>query len=225
MNIVKNRKIYMGISLIIIITGFIMFLINGFNYGIEFTGGTLIQIDAGKFISAEDVGPITDEFDENMSVVHGGEDKHQLILRSTKVLSNTQINKIADDFIENHEIDRKNFSAEKVGASMGAELRNKALLSIVIATVAMLIYISVRFEFKFGLAAIIALIHDVLVSLSFFTIFILPVEGSFIAAILTIVGYSINDTIVIFDRIREELKTNPRENIENIINNGISHSM
>jgi preprotein translocase SecF subunit len=107
---------------------------------------------------------------------------------------------------------------------MGREIREKALLSICIAGVAMLGYITFRFEFKFGLAAIIALLHDVLVTISVYIIFKLPVNSSFIAAILTIVGYSINDTIVIFDRIREEMKLNPKDGLEDIVNNSIKHS-
>lgn len=225
MNIVEKRKIFIGISLSIIILGIIMFIINGFNYGIEFTGGTLIQVNSDKFIEAEKIRPITDEFDENISIVHGGEDKKELILRSTLDLSNADVNKMADDFEKEFGIKKSNFKSEKVGPSMGKEIKNKAVISITIATIAMLIYITFRFEFTFGLAAIIALIHDVLITLSMYAIFKLPVNNAFIAAILTIVGYSINDTIVIFDRIREEIRLNPREELDNIINSGISHTL
>ncbi|HLS54123.1 MAG TPA: protein translocase subunit SecF [Tissierellaceae bacterium] len=225
MNIVEKRKIFIGISLSIIILGIIMFIINGFNYGIEFTGGTLIQVNSDEFIEAEKIRPITDEFDENISIVHGGEDKKELILRSTLDLSNADVNKMADDFEKEFGIKKSNFKSEKVGPSMGKEIKNKAVISITIATIAMLIYITFRFEFTFGLAAIIALIHDVLITLSMYAIFKLPVNNAFIAAILTIVGYSINDTIVIFDRIREEIRLNPREELDNIINSGISHTL
>lgn len=225
MNIVEKRKIFIGISLSIIILGIIMFIINGFNYGIEFTGGTLIQVNSDEFIEAEKIRSITDEFDENISIVHGGEDKKELILRSTLDLSNADVNKMADDFEKEFGIKKSNFKSEKVGPSMGKEIKNKAVISITIATIAMLIYITFRFEFTFGLAAIIALIHDVLITLSMYAIFKLPVNNAFIAAILTIVGYSINDTIVIFDRIREEIRLNPREELDNIINSGISHTL
>ncbi len=225
MNIIKNKKTFFIISLAIILAGVVMFFVNGLNYGIDFTGGTLIQINAGKFISVEEAREIVEEFDPNMSIIHGGVDKEELIIKSTLDLSNSDITSITDKFIEKYDIDKNSFLSEKIGPTMGKEIQNKAFLSISIATIVMLAYISFRFEFKFGLAAIIALIHDVLVTISVYAIFKLPVNSSFIAAILTIVGYSINDTIVIFDRIREEMRLNPRENFENIVNNSIRHSL
>ena len=107
---------------------------------------------------------------------------------------------------------------------MGKEIRNRAIVSVIIASALMLAYISFRFQFKIGVAAVLALVHDVLVTLAVYSVLRLPVNSSFIAAMLTIVGYSINDTIVIFDRIREETKINPRMGLEEIINNSISLS-
>ena len=108
---------------------------------------------------------------------------------------------------------------------MGKEIRKKALLSSLIAALFMLIYISWRFELKFAIAAILALAQDVLITLSIYAIFKIPINSAFIAAILTILGYSINDTIVIFDRIREEMKLNPKTNAEDIINISIKKSL
>lgn len=225
MDILKRKKIYLGFSLVIIVFGLIMFMINGLNYGIDFTGGTLIQISAGKYIGLDEIRDITSEYDENMSIIHGGENKDELIIKSTEDLSNKEITSISESFKEVHGIDKKNFKSEKVGPSMGIEIRNKAILSISIATVAMLIYITIRFEFAFGIAAIIALVHDVLITIAVYAILQLPVNSAFIAAILTIVGYSINDTIVIFDRIREETKLNPRAKMEDSVNNGVKNSL
>lgn len=225
MNIIKHRRKYIFISATIILLGVIMFFVNGLNYGIDFTGGTLIQITADKFISPEEIREITDEFDKNMSIIHGGNNKEDIIIRSTLDLSNEDTNKIITSFEDKFGVDRKNAQSEKFGAFMGKEISSKAIISIIIASIAMLIYISFRFEFKFGLAAIVALIHDVLVTISIYAIFKLPVNSSFIAAILTIVGYSINDTIVIFDRIREERKLNPKEKVENIINASIKNTL
>lgn len=225
MDIIKNKKIYLMISLIIIALGLVMFIINGFNYGIEFTGGTLIQINAGKFISVDEAKNIVKEFDENASIIHGGSNKEELIIKSTKDLSNNDVNRLIDKFQKEYKINKKSVQAEKVGPSMGKEIKNKAILSILISTIAMLIYITFRFEFKFGLAAVIALAHDMLITISVYTIFKLPVNSSLIAAILTILGYSINDTIVIFDRIREELRLNPKESLDNVVNNGINHCL
>lgn len=225
MNFIKNKRIYLCISLAIIIIGLGMFLIKGLNYGIDFTGGTLIQINAGRFISVEEVREITDEYDQNISIIHGGAEQKEIIIKSTLDLSNDEITAIVNKFAERYDISGNNFQSEKFGPFMGKEIRNRAIISTIIATVAMLGYITFRFEFKFGLSAIIALIHDVLVTISVYSILRLPVNSSFIAAILTIVGYSINDTIVIFDRIREELKLSPKESLENIINTSINNSL
>lgn len=225
MDIIKNRKKYALISLIIMAFGLIMFFVNGFNYGIDFTGGTVIEVNVGKMISVDEARDIVSKYDENISVIHAGENKDVLIIKSTLDLSNEDVNEITNEFKEKYGVESGDVSADKIGPSMGKEIRNRALLSIAIATVAMLTYITFRFEFKFGLAAIIALLHDVLITIAVYIIFKLPVNISFIAAILTIVGYSINDTIVIFDRVREEAKLNRGMSKKDIVNNSIKASI
>lgn len=225
MKVINNKKIFRIISGAIMLFGLIMFFINGFNYGIDFTGGTIIEIKANEFIEVADVKAIMDEYDTNASIIHGGENKQELIIKSTLDLSNSTVNGIITKFVDQHNIDKKNIKSIKFGPSMGKEIRDKALLSITVATIAMLIYITFRFEFKFGLAAIIALLHDVIITVAVYAIFKLPVNSSFIAAILTIVGYSINDTIVIFDRIREELKINSKMKLGDIVDSSINHSL
>lgn len=225
MSIIKNRKTFMIISLAIIVIGLGMFAIKGLNYGIDFTGGTLIEMNVGKFISVDEIREIMNEYDENAGILHAGADKEQVIIKSTLDLSNNDISNIINQFIDKYDMEKQSFQSEKFGALMGKEIRNKAMLSMLIATVAMLLYITWRFEFNFGLSAIIALVHDILIMLAVYSIFRIPVNSSFIAAILTIVGYSINDTIVIFDRIRENLKLNPRESLENTINGSINQSL
>lgn len=225
MNVIKNRKMYAILSLVVIIVGLLMFFIRGLNYGIDFTGGTLIQINAGKFISVDEVREIMDEYDKDASILHAGADKYELIIKSTLDLSNNMITSIINKFIEKYNISKNNFQSEKFGPFMGKEIKNKALLSTLIATILMLLYITWRFEFYFGIAAIVALIHDILIMLAVYSILRIPVNSSFIAAILTILGYSINDTIVIFDRIRENIKLYPKETTENLINNSIKQSL
>lgn len=225
MNVIKNRKIFGIISLAIIILGVLMFFISGLNYGIDFTGGTLIQINLGKFVEVSEVREIMDEYDKDIAILHGGRDQHEIIMKSTLDFSNDETNDIINKFIEKYDFDKDNYQTEKFNALMGKEIRNKALLSILIATILMLAYISWRFEFKFGIAAIVALIHDILIMLAVYSILRVPVNGSFIAAILTILGYSINDTIVIFDRIRENLKLNPKASIEDTINSSVKMSL
>ena len=108
---------------------------------------------------------------------------------------------------------------------MGKEIQKKALLSVAIASLGMLIYISFRFEFRFGLAAVIALIHDVFIVFALYAIFKIPLNSSFVAAMLTIVGYSINDTIVVFDRIRENLKYMKKKDYAMLVNNSIKQTL
>lgn len=225
MNIIKNRKIFAICSLLIIIAGLLMFFIRGLNYGIDFSSGTLIQINVGKFIPVDEVRVIMDEYDKEASILHAGNDKEQIIIKSTSDFSNDDITSIINKFVEKYNIDSDNVLSEKFEASMGKEIRNKALLSTLIATVLMLGYITWRFEFNFGVAAIVALVHDILIMLAVYSILRIPVNSSFIAAILTVLGYSINDTIVIFDRIRENIKLYPRETVDNLINNSIKQSL
>lgn len=227
MNIIKNRKIYAMISAIIIIIGLVMFFTKGLNYGIDFSGGTLIEIKAGSFIEADEVKKIVDEYDPNANIVHGGADKETVIIKSTLDLKNNEITSIIDSFMEKYGIEENgdNFQSRKIGATISDEIKKKALLSTVIATILMLAYITWRFQFAFGVAAILALVHDILIMLAVYSIFRIPVNNAFIAAILAVVGYSINDTIVIFDRIRENLKLFPREKIEDTINNSIKKSL
>jgi preprotein translocase subunit SecF len=116
-------------------------------------------------------------------------------------------------------------SAESVGATIGSELTRNALIAIGIALVLMLIYITFRFEFAFGLSAVLALFHDVLIVLGLFSIFQWEVSSYFVAAILTIVGYSINDTIVIFDRVRENLRNRKKEELHTLLNRSIMQTM
>lgn len=225
MNVIKNKNIYRIVSAAIIIVGVIMFFINGLNYGIEFSGGTLIQINMDKFVGIDEVREIMADYDDEASIVHAGENKEEVMIKSTKDLKNEEISDIVNSFIAKYDMDKNDFQSQKIGPTMGKEIQNKAFLSTIIAMVLMLAYITWRFQFKFGLAALIALVHDVLIMVSVYSILRIPVNSAFIAAILTVVGYSINDTIVIFDRIRENLKLYPREGIDITINNSLKQSL
>jgi len=225
MNIIKNRKYSYMLSLAIIIAGLIMFFINGLNYGIDFTGGTMIQLNVGSFVEVEDAKEIMDTFDQNASIIHAGAGREEIIIRSSLDLGNNEITDIVDEFVGRFQMDPDNYQAQKFGAFMGKEIRDRAILSIGIAALLMLGYISFRFQFKFGVAAIVALVHDILIALSIYSLLRLPVNSSFIAAMLTIVGYSINDTIVIFDRIREELKLNQKKGLEETIEDSVKLSL
>lgn len=226
MNIIKHKNIFFLISLVVILAGLSMAVISGFNYGIDFTGGTLIQINLGNTIPVAEIREITDEYDSGASIIHAGSNKEQIIIKSTLDLDSKKRAELFNEFKEKYNLDTDALiQSIKIGPTIGNETQQKAWISIIIATIGMLIYITFRFEYRFGLSAIIALLHDVLVIIAVYAIFKLQVNSSFIAAILTIVGYSINDTIVVFDRIRENLRLMKKDKIEDIINKSISQTI
>ncbi|WP_315117616.1 protein translocase subunit SecF [uncultured Clostridium sp.] len=207
LKIIEKTKIWFAISLVIMLTGLFFGIKNGLNYGIDFKGGTLIQINMKSEYNKEEVekiiGKHAKDYTTNSATTTSGE--VHLEIRSNSLEAN-QIEPMFKEIKEKYNLEDKDFSQQTIGASIGKELRRKAILALIIANIGMLIYIGIRFEFKFGIAAIAALVHDVLITLSVYTILQIPINSSFIAAILTIVGYSINDTIVVFDRIRENSK-------------------
>lgn len=225
MNFIKNRKIFYAISALFIAIGIIFFFIKGFNFGIDFTGGTVFEVHADKFIPSEEIMPIFTELDNTASIVYSGKDNSTAIIKSTKDFNTAQIAEIKENLKEKFGIEKDRVSSNSTGATMGKEIQRKAVTSILIAGVLMLLYITIRFQFKFGVAAVIALLHDVLITLSFYSIFQLPFNSSLIAAILTIVGYSINATIIIFDRIREEKKYMNGRTMEEVVNYSINKTV
>lgn len=201
---VKHRKIYFIISTLIIIAGIFSIITKGLNYGMDFTGGTAIEINLEKEVSVDEIREITDKYDDKASIVHVGADKEDVMIKSSKNFSSEESMKIFNEFKEKYSLKTNEpLSVQSIGPSIGKEIQKNALVSIAIAAVFMLIYISIRFEWRFGLSAVLGLIHDILIMISIYAIFRFTVDSTFIAAILTITGYSINDTIIIFDRIRE----------------------
>ena len=209
MNIAHNYKKWFIISVLVITLGLVFAIVNGVNLGIDFTGGTMIQFDLGKEVPLDDVKTELDSFDLDEEVINAGEGNHEIIVRTKKSLSNDIRLEISEK-MEN-KFEGVFLGASQFSPSVGDEIQEKALVAMLLAAIGMLAYITFRFEVLFGLSAIIALIHDVLVLLAVYSIFSIPMNSSFIAAILTIVGYSINDTIVVFDRIRENVKRMKRK--------------
>ncbi len=226
MKIVEKSKIWFGLSSAVIIIGLLVGLINGFNMGIDFTGGTMMQINIGKTLSVEDAKDITSQFALDADILHAGDAQQEIIIKTKKDLDNKERQEIFNAFKEKYNLTDEDFrQAEQFGPAIGSEIARKALISIVIASLGMLAYITFRFEFKFGIAGIIALIHDVLVVVAIYGLFQIPMNSSLVAAILTVVGYSINDTIVVFDRIRENVKFMKKSNYAEIADLSINQTM
>ncbi|WP_423243337.1 protein translocase subunit SecF [Clostridium rectalis] len=209
---IEKTKLWFGISFVIILLGIVFMFKSGLNYGIDFKGGTLVQINMKKDFNKADVENIINKYTKDYSTNTATDTKNeiQLEIRSNS-LTDEQIPKMYKEIKEKYKLQDKDLvSQQRIGPSVGKELTRKAVIALIIANLAMLVYIGFRFEIKFGLSAILSLVHDVLVTISIYAIFQIPVNSTFIAAILTIVGYSINDTIVVFDRIRENSKKHRR---------------
>ncbi|WP_326498367.1 protein translocase subunit SecF [Clostridium brassicae] len=223
---IQKTKIWFSLSLIIIVIGMTLLGAKGLNYGIDFKGGNIVTIDMGKGFNQnikEEVDKIIKKYDPNATTNIANET--QIDIKSN-VLTNDTINKMFNDVKQKYKLkDNALVSQSNVGPAIGKELKDKALKAFGIATIAMLIYIAMRFELKFGIAAIVALVHDILITLSVYAIFQIPLNSPFIAAILTILGYSINDTIVIFDRIRENKNKMRGKKIEELANESITQTM
>lgn len=226
LKIIEKTKIWFGLSLIVIVIGMVALFTKGLNYGIDFKGGTVITIDMGKNFNQdikEEVDKIIKKYDSNATTNIANET--QLEIKSNALTSDT-ISKMFNDIKQQYKLkDQALVSQSNVGPAVGAELKDKAMKAFVIAALAMLVYIALRFEIKFGIAAIVALIHDILITISVYAIFQIPVNTPFIAAILTILGYSINDTIVIFDRIRENSKKMRGKDLVELANSSITQTM
>ncbi len=205
--IANKYKLWFAISCAVILLGLVMTFTRGLEFGIDFTGGTVMQIDLGKQESVDTIKTLLEPFDISPDIVHAGMEKNEIVIKTKLSLSNSVRQDIFDVLKLEYGLSNSALrEAEQVGPSIGIEIRNRALLAIAIASLAMLLYITIRFETIFGVAAIIALLHDVAILVAIYAIFKVTINSSFIAAILTIVGYSINDTIVVFDRVRENVK-------------------
>ena len=201
-------------------------LIRGFNWGIDFTGGTMLQFEMGKTVEVSEVERVLDKNGIDSTIVHAGEGNTQIIIKTTQSLENEARGVLLNDMYDTFDIDEDSLlEVEQFSASVGDLLKVNAFRALLIATIGMLIYIIVRFEWKFGVAAIAALIHDVLMMIAFYGLFYIPINNPFIAAILTIIGYSINDTIVIFDRIRENLRIIKKTKMEELIDKSINQTL
>lgn len=223
LDFVNPRRWWYLLSLLIIIPGLIALGFKGLNLGIDFQGGSLLQVHFERAVDTAQVRQALDEFGLEKAPVIQSTGEGEFLLRTEELSDERSDQLIA--FLQQRLGNLSILRHEKVGAVIGEELTQKAAYSLVIAAVLILLYITFRFEFRSGVAAVLALVHDVLVVIGVFAIFQIEVDSSFIAAILTILGYSINDTIVVFDRIRENRKNYPRMDIVELVNRSITQTL
>src|SRR5689334_23128411 len=231
---IKWRRWAYGLTAAIIIPGFSLFLIRGLNYSIEFTGGTLIQVQTAQPVSAERIRGALDAAGIHDAEIQEFGAPNEYVVRArlgaegTTSEGTTQATAAAVDSALAHGLGAGQYSigrTEAVGPKVGRELQGKAFLAILFSFFVTLAYLAVRFEWRFGLAAVLATFHDILTTIAFIRYLDLEVSLVVVGAVLTMVGYSLNDTIIIFDRVRENLHKYRRQNLYEILNLSINETL
>ncbi|EEP54436.1 protein translocase subunit SecF [Clostridium butyricum] len=223
LKIIEKSKIWISISLIIVVIGLGFTFFKGLNFGIDFKGGTQVSIQLNDEINKADVDTIVKGYAADASTTISNNNEYEI--KSTD-LDSDKLSSIMNELKDKYSLeDTALLSQEEIGASVGKELTRNSLLALFAAGVVMLIYVAIRFEFTFGVAALVATLHDILMTIGVYAIFGIPVNTPFIAAMLTIVGYSMNDTIVIFDRIRENTKKMRRANTYEIADTSLTETL
>lgn len=237
MQVFTSRKIYdfmklrfasIGLSFVLVIGSIILLFTQGLNYGIDFSGGTLVQIKYNdKNAPIDDIRNILNQNEvlKGASVTEFGSASEVVIRFSAS--SDSLGKDIGDSIVKMLEKtgDIELRRVDIVGPKVGGELRQKGLMAILVSFALILVYIAVRFEWRFAMAAIISEIHDIVIVMGAISLFKIDVNLDTLAAILTVLGYSLNDTIIIFDRIRENIKESKSTNIGSIINESVSATL
>ena len=224
-NIVKRRYLWFAISLLILIPCIISIIVQGLNFGIDFKGGSLFNIKFDQAVTQENITKALDSAGISGQVQLS--DGNTVALIRTTVLSDEQRTSMINALQEGAgTFDLAKVQEDTVGPAIGAELRRGALYSLTLATILILLYITVRFRSVYAFPAVLGLLHDVVIVIGVFSIFQWQVDAPFIAAILTVFGYSINDTVVIYDRIREnERRLKKRDSFEDMVDKSVWQTM
>jgi preprotein translocase subunit SecF len=214
-------------SIILVLASYVILFIDGLNYGVDFAGGTIVQV---KYEKAAPIPEIRkklsgNELFHNASITEFGSPQ-EVIIRLSSSSQNVKSD-IGDETSQalqgtgNFEIRR----VDMVGPKVGNELREQGLMSLVLATIGILIYVAFRFEWRFGVASIIALVHDISIAMGALALFQIPVNLDVLAALLTLLGYSLNDTIIVFDRIREGIVKMKSVELDDVINESVTRTL
>lgn len=227
---VGKRRYWFIFSAIMLTLAVGAFVTNGvkhgkvMNFGVDFTGGTMISLRFPIPITVSDVREVLSKYDLEKSVIQRS-GKRDIYIRTEEIGRDTRV-KIIDDLRDKYG-DVKLLEADTIGPVIGKELRTQAFWALLVASLGIILYVSFRFEFKYAVAALLALYHDALITVGIIALLWRNIEAPFIAAILTIMGYSINDTIVIFDRVRENVKklSGKKVNFAQIVNISIRETL
>lgn len=235
-NFLSKKGIFFGVSLALITAGFIVMGVNhangkdALNFSLEFKGGTAVTVNFNESRSLDQVNeqivPLVEEITNSAVQVQTVQNSNEVIFK-TSVLSQEQREALEDMFIAEFEVDGELITTETISSTISDEMTKDTILAVTVAILCMLLYIRIRFsDIRFGISSVVALLHDVLVVLAFYAVARVSVGNTFIACMLTIVGYSINATIVIFDRIRENMsEMKAKDTLEDVINKSIVQTM
>ncbi|MBX6377467.1 MAG: protein translocase subunit SecF [Clostridia bacterium] len=224
LRVVRQRVFWFSFSGLLAVIALASLLLQGLNFGVDFRGGVLMDVRFAEPRATGDVRQVLASQGLGLaSIRQVGTDGREFLITAPPMAEEEQQALLSALRQRLGTLDVRN--VEAVSPVVGAELRRAALAGVALATVAMLAYIAVRFEWRFGVAAVVALLHDVFLTVGFFSVFRLPVDVSFVAAVLTVFGYSINDTIIVFDRIRENLQQRRKESLEDLVDRSVNETL
>ena len=226
-NFMGQSKLAMVLSIMLVLSSFALLATKGLNYGVDFAGGTIVQV---KYDKDAPIDLMRDKLKENelfngASITEFGSSQEVVIrMKTTTGSVTTDIGDLTRDILKetgNFEVRR----VDIVGPKVGSELKEKGVMSLLLAILGILIYVAFRFEWRFAVASIIALVHDISIALGAITLVGLDVNLDVLAALLTILGYSLNDTIIVFDRIREGVTNSRNVNLADTINESVTRTL
>jgi preprotein translocase subunit SecF len=228
---VGRRFLFITLSAVVILIGIASLIFHGgLNYGIDFAGGTMVQVKFSQPTTPDAIRKALKGLDLGSSTIQQFEESsgEEFLIRVEKSKSDLvglsdEIKATLDKAYGDNQVDIRR--VEMVGPKVGEDLRRKGIMAIIYALVGILIYVTFRFEFKFALGAVVALFHDVIITVGIFSLLDKEFNLSILAALLAIVGYSLNDTIVVYDRIRENLKQPGKRSYEELINTSINETL
>ena len=225
-NFIGKRKPAIILSAFLILVSISSFLIQGLNWGIDFSSGYVVQLKFDNKISITEIRYTFEANDINDAVIQSFGSNNEVLIK-LKEDSNFNKESINNFLIKSfsNENPFKIIKLEFVGSQIGEELRDKGEWAMLVALLSILVYIGFRFEFIYGIGAIIALIHDVIITLGFFSIFQIEFNLSVLSAALAVIGYSLNDTIVVYDRIRENTRVVKTDRYDNLLNNSVNQTL
>lgn len=220
---IGKRKIWFIFSSLLIITSLVFFIVRGFNYGIDFLGGNLMEVKFKQDVSISQLRKVMEDIGYGKSILQSTS-SDQYIIRTVPI-ETPEKTKILDSLDKKIGIERPLIQDRQVAAGFSKQITKYALIAVAISLAGILIYIWIRFEVRFAIVAIIELLHDLLILLGFYAITFREFNTTSIAVILTILGYSLSDSIIVFDRVREELRLTKKDRFYDIVNYSVNKTL